>query len=292
MVNVLGRPAPSQEITGSPGFEVRPPVPSDYIERNQRAWDAWSASSAARSRQEWLTSELEWGLWNTPESELRLLDWLAPRADIIELGCGTAAVSSWLKRHGMHPVAVDLSRRQLERADALQREFQVFFPLVHANAEQVPFDRESFDFAVSDYGASVWCDPVRWLPEARRLLRPGGRLIFFTPAAMLLACTPPDGAEPSAQFQRDYFSLRFMEFGEDAGVEFQLTYSGWARLLCDTGFVIENIIETRPGPGAVPRHPLVSNQWARSWPTEVIWIARATEPVQPPDESVAHGSPD
>jgi hypothetical protein len=64
---------------------------------------------------------------------------------------------------------------------------------------------------------------------------------------MLLSCTPPDGGEPATQLKSDYFALR-LEFGEDSGVEFQLTYSGWARLLCDTGFVIEDIIKTRSVP--------------------------------------------
>ncbi|WP_202872360.1 hypothetical protein [Kribbella soli] len=27
--------------------------------------------------------------------------------------------------------------------------------------------------------ASSWCDPVLWIPEAARLLRPGGRLVFL-----------------------------------------------------------------------------------------------------------------
>lgn len=257
--------------------ETRGPVPADYVERNRRAWEAWSTANAIRARREWETDELEWGLWNTPESELRLLDWMEPGADVIELGCGAAGVSSWLKRHGLRPVAVDFSRRQLDRANDLQREFQIYFPLIYANAEEVPYDRESFDVAISDYGASVWCDPFRWLPETRRLLRLGGRLIFFTPSPVLHACTPADGGEPGAQLESDYFGLRFMEF--DPGVEFQLTYSGWARLLRDAGFVIEDILETRPDPRAKPRHPLVSNEWARRWPTEVIWIARATEPL-------------
>jgi ubiquinone/menaquinone biosynthesis C-methylase UbiE len=33
---------------------------------------------------------------------------------------------------------------------------------------------ESFDLVVSEYGASVWLDPDRWVAEAARLLRPGG----------------------------------------------------------------------------------------------------------------------
>jgi len=32
---------------------------------------------------------------------------------------------------------------------------------------------------ISEYGASIWCDPYRWIPEASRLLRPGGDLVFL-----------------------------------------------------------------------------------------------------------------
>jgi SAM-dependent methyltransferase len=279
-------PAPpvDREVELIPRLDVRRPVPTDYIERNRKAWEAWSAAAAFRSRQEWLAEELEWGLWNTPESALRLLDWMEPGSHVIELGCGTAGVSSWLARSGMHPVAVDFSRKQIDRAAEFQREFEVFFDLVHANAEEVPFDRESFDVAVSEYGASVWCDPMRWLPEARRLLRNDGRLIFFTPAPMMLACTPTNGGLPGRHLTGEYFSLRFMQFDQDSGIEFQLTYSGWARLLYDTGFVIEDIVETRPDPRAKPRHPLVENEWARRWPTEIIWVARAVRELPAEEE--------
>ncbi len=282
-----GNPAALDRTIGAPRrVEPRRPVPLNYIDRNRRAWNTWSGPSAARARREWQTPELEWGLWNTPESELRLLDELEPGSDVIELGCGGAGVSAWLHRSGFHPVGVDFSLVQIERAGDLQQEFQQFFPLVHGNAEEIPYDRESFDAAISDYGASVWCDPVRWLPEARRLLRTDGKLIFFTPAPILLACTPADGSQPGRQLESDYFSLRYMEFGPDSGVEFQLSYGGWARLLRDTGFVIEDIIETRPDPHAEPRHPLVSTDWARRWPTEVIWIARAI-PLPPVEDEAA-----
>lgn len=34
----------------------------------------------------------------------------------------------------------------------------------------------------SEYGASIWADPLEWIPEAARLLRRGGELIFLAPA--------------------------------------------------------------------------------------------------------------
>ena len=45
------------------------------------------------------------------------------------------------------------------------------FPLIHGNAENIPLPDNTFDVAISEYGASGWCDPTLWIPEAARLLR-------------------------------------------------------------------------------------------------------------------------
>lgn len=45
--------------------------------------------------------------------------------------------------------------------------------------KEVPLEDGSFDVAVSEYGASIWCDPGKWIPEAARLLRPGGEVVFL-----------------------------------------------------------------------------------------------------------------
>ena len=62
------------------------------------------------------------------------------------------------------------------------------FPLVHGNAERVPYPDASFDLAISEYGAAIWCDPYAWIPEAARLLRPGGRLVFLGNHTLLQLC--------------------------------------------------------------------------------------------------------
>ena len=38
----------------------------------------------------------------------------------------------------------------------------------------MPLADASFDLAISEYGAAIWCDPYRWIPEAARLLRGSG----------------------------------------------------------------------------------------------------------------------
>ena len=153
----------------------------DYLDRNRRAWERWSPDYAAVARKTWQEPS-ELGTWGIPESEARLLEGVEPRAEVIELGCGTAAISYWLARLGMRPVGVDFVRAQLATAARLQAQFDVSFGLLCANAEELHFDDASFDLAISEYGASLWCDPRQWLPEAHRLLRPRGRLLFITTA--------------------------------------------------------------------------------------------------------------
>jgi SAM-dependent methyltransferase len=257
----------------APAPHARPSPPPDYIERNRHAWEQWATSHIAAGRRAWQTDELTWGIWSTPESELGLLAGFVEGDDSIELGCGTAAISAWLARLGFRAVAVDFARAQIRTATALQREFEVAFSLVSGNAEQVAFDNESFDLAVSEYGVSLWSDPANWLPEVHRLLRPEGRLVFVTNSALLLTCTPPGGGLPTDRLARDYFSRYRLEFEADGAVEFHVTHGEWIRLLRSTGFVIDDLIEVQPRPKAAPSVELVESEWAQRWPSEEIWVA-------------------
>lgn len=249
----------------------------DYVARNKAAWERWAPRYLAAGRKAWAADELRWGMWSVRETELQLLDGLVAGADIVELGCGTASVSAWLARRGFRPVGVDIARPLLEAAARFEREFGVSFPLLCANAEQLHYDVESFDCAISDYGASLWCNPHRWIPEAARVLRPGGRLIFATNSALLLSCTPESGGRAGDQLVRDYFSRYRIEFPGDDAVEFHLGHGDWVRLLRANGFVLENLIETRPPPRAKPRFDFASLEWAQRWPSEEIWIATKAE---------------
>ena len=250
-----------------------PPL-SDYLGRNTAAWERWAAQYVAAGRAAWQEAELRWGIWGLPESELQLFSELSPGADVVELGCGTAAISAWLERNGRRPVAVDVARPQLETVRRFQQEFDLSFPLICENAENLSFDAESFDAVVSEYGASLWCDPQLWVPEASRLLRRGGRLVFLTNGAMLIACTPKDGGAAQTELARDYFSTYRVEFSAKGPVEFHPTHGEWIRLLHANGFVLENMLEVRPPDDAAPRFDFVSVDWAERWPSEEIWVAR------------------
>jgi SAM-dependent methyltransferase len=257
--------------SGPAGPETGEP---DYIEQNRAAWERWAPGYLGSARKAWQDVDLKWGIWGTSEEALGLFAGVKTGQDAIELGCGTAEVSAWLARRGVRPVAVDIASRQIQNVESLQSEFDVSFPTLCANAEDVHFEDDSFDLAISEYGASLWCEPERWIPEAHRLLRPGGRLIFFTNSALLMMCTPPGGGVASERLMRDFFSSARLVFEEGGAVEFHSSHGNWVRLLQRWGFVLENLIEVRPRAEARGRYKFVTLEWARRWPSEEIWIAR------------------
>jgi SAM-dependent methyltransferase len=162
---------------------------SEYVLANRAYWDKQAESYAERGRRAW-AGEPRWGIWDVSETQLRLLPQNMTGLDTIELGCGTAYVSAWLARLGARPVGIDNSPAQLATARALQLEFGLEFPLHLGNAEATPFESASFDFAISEYGAAIWCDPYKWIPEAARLLKPGGQLVFLGNSTLMMLAAP------------------------------------------------------------------------------------------------------
>jgi len=252
---------------------------ADRLARTQAFWDSLTGAEGEFARQgeygrSMWTAEPNWGDWSIPESELRLLPDVAGM-DTIELGCGTAYFSGWLARAGARPVGVDASERQLSLARSLQAEHGVHFPLVHADAEDVPYPDGSFDLALSEYGASSWCDPYRWVPEAARLLRPDGWLLFLVVSPILTLCNFPDGsAEAGDRLVRQYFGMHEIETPAFGTTEFQLPYGQWVRVLREAGFTLERLEELQPPAGASTPWPFVSAAWAHRWPSECVWVAR------------------
>jgi SAM-dependent methyltransferase len=244
------------------------------VERNRAAWNLWAPDYFMPGLRAWQAEEPFWGLWETPESELHLLDEVGDGTDVIELGCGTAYACGWIARRGALPVGIDVAEAQLESARMLLKRFELQFPLVRTSADEVPFADESFDVALSEYGASTWLDPERWVPEAARLLRPGGQLVFMVNSSFLMTCTADEGYAAGAELVRDYFDMGRCEFAADGTVEYQLGHGDWIRVLGANGFVVEDLIEVRPPEGATARYDFVTAEWARRWPSEEVWKAR------------------
>ena len=244
----------------------------DHVIANRAFWTNEAAAYVEPGRRAWADPEPSWGIWGVPESEARILPEVAG-LDTVELGCGTGYVSAWLARRGARPVGVDITPAQLETARALQREHGLVFPLLEASAEAVPLPDASFDLAISEYGAAIWCDPYRWIPEAARLLRPGGRLVFLGNSALLMLCSPDEDVPAGDRLVRDHFGMHRFAWAGDEGVEFHLGHGDMIRLLRASGFDVEDLVELRAPEGATTRYPFVTPEWARRWPSEEVWIA-------------------
>jgi SAM-dependent methyltransferase len=245
---------------------------SEEALRNRAYWDRQSDEYQKRHREFIGRPEPRWGVWQIPESELRVLGDVSGK-DVLELGCGAAQWSILLAKQGARPVGLDNSERQLEHARELMAEAGVDFPLVHSSAEDVPLADESFDVVFCDHGAFTFADPYELVPEAARLLRPGGLLAFSMLSAFAAVCQNDDTELVEPTLNRDYFGLHAMDDGDV--VEYQLPYGEWIRLFRDNGFMVEDLIEPRPAADATSTYWEESERdWARRWPSESIWKAR------------------
>jgi SAM-dependent methyltransferase len=247
---------------------------SDDLSVNRALWTQVNAEfTDASAEVAWAAEEFTWGLFDAPEREIGALGDVAG-LDVVELGCGSAYVSAWLARRGARPIGVDPTPAQLETARRCQHRFGLSFPLVEADAADVPLPADGFDLAVSEYGASVWCDPVRWVPEAARLLRPGGRLVFLTNSVLVSLCVPEVGGYAEERLLRPQRELYRVAW-PDGGIEFHPSHGEWIRVLRRSGFMIEELHELYAPPHAtLPEYyDIATPEWASSWPVEDLWVA-------------------
>ena len=221
----------------------------------------------------WTADEITWGLFSVPETTVRALGDVDGR-DVVELGCGTAYFSAWLARRGARPVGVDLSPHQLASARRCQQKYGPTFPLVEADATDVPLPSRSFDLAVSEYGASAWCEPAGWLGEAARLLRPGGRLVFLANSVLAALTVPAEGGYAGDRLlraQRDMYRIEW----PGGGTEYHPPHGTWIQLLGQAGFAVEALHELyAPDSASTPDYYVIATaEWARAWPVEDLWVA-------------------
>jgi SAM-dependent methyltransferase len=245
------------------------------LARNRALWTTVNAQfTDEHADRAWAAEELTWGLFGVPERDLGVLGAVAG-LDVIELGCGTAYLSAQLAKLGARPVGLDLTPAQLATAARCQERFGLAFPLVEANAEDVPFAAASFDLVVSEYGASVWCDPACWVAEAARLLRPGGRLVFLTNSVLATLCVPEAEGFAQEQLVRPQRMLHRLEW-PGGGIEFHPSHGDWIRVLGANGFVVEALHELyAPAGAATPEYyDIATAQWASRWPVEDLWAAQ------------------
>jgi SAM-dependent methyltransferase len=246
----------------------------DYVARNVENWtEANEQYTGPNARSAWSKDELSYGVFGVAESGVKVLGDVSG-LDVLDLGCGTAYVSAWLMRQGARPVGVDPTPAQLATAREMQKEFGLEFPLVEAVGESVPLPDASFDLVISEYGASIWADPERWIPEAARLLRPRGRLVFLRNSTISMLCMALEGE--TEVLQRPQRELRKITWSDTGETNFHAPPGELIDILGAAGLAVERLVELYAPDDAATHeyYKYVSAEWARNWPAEEIWVAR------------------
>lgn len=98
---------------------------------------------------------------------------------VVEIGGGTGANLPFYGE-GIEELAITEPEEPMaRRLKAKLGGYSLPARVLHAPAEQLPFEDDSFDFAVSTLVLCTVDDPTRALSEVHRVLKPGGRLVFL-----------------------------------------------------------------------------------------------------------------
>lgn len=248
----------------------------DHLTINKDVWDADAANWVDVGKHLWSLETPVWGNWGNPDDGLNLLPPDMNGMDAIELGCGTGYVAGWMTRRGARVTAIDLSTEQLATARQMASDHGADITFIEGNAEETGLPDAAFDFAISEYGASIWCPPGTWLREAWRLLRPGGRLVFLGNHPLSLICSPLDGSPCDRTLHRPYAGMwgadwTEVEF-EPTGICFNLTISSWMDLFAEIGFRVTGYKEVYAPEWATGTRAAIPADWAKIYPLEQVWF--------------------
>jgi hypothetical protein len=126
---------------------------------------------------------------------------------------------------------------------------------------------------VSEYGASPWCEPTRWVREAARLLRAGGRLVFLTNSVLAALCVPEREGVAGDRLLRSQAEVTRVAW-PGGGIEHHPGHGEWIGVLRDAGFVVDALHELSPSCGVTPEYyDIATTDWATRWPVEDVWVA-------------------
>ena len=163
---------------------------------------------------------------------------------------GAEAASLLARQFGSLGVLEDTARRSTDEIEAVHG----IGPTIAAS--------------VHDYFA----DPHVAVPEAARVLRPGGRLVFNHSSPFHFVCWDDRRDRVGERLARPYFGMRKWD---QESVDFMLPYGEWIRVFRRNGFDVEDLIELRPAPRARTTYGFyVSLAWARLFPAENVWVLR------------------
>ena len=284
-----GPPAPPLPLA-SDGYPVaggvtrRATGQAESARANRGWWDAATPAYLAEHGDDLGDADFLWCPEGLREADAHLLGDVAGRR-VLEIGCGSAPCSRWLRAAGADPVALDVSGVMLARAAELNRRTGLDVALLQADAGALPLADASVDLACSAFGGLPFVSDARaTLTEVARVLRPGGRLVASVNHPMRWPM--PDSPDPEdLRVVSSYFDRRPYvetdEHGTTVYVEHHRTIGDWVRAVVGAGLVLTDLVEPEWTPGRTQTWGQWSPERGALMPGTLILIATLRAAPQP-----------
>jgi SAM-dependent methyltransferase len=182
---------------------------------------------------------------------------------VLDLGCGFGAFARWAREMGADSVlGVDRSENMLARARAQTRDPGVTYYL--ADIENLALPDASFDLVYSALTLHYIADFGAVCVTIRRLLVPGGRLVFSVEHPLFTAPSHPEWRTETDGSKvwpiNDYLleGRRVTDWITPGVVKYHRTVSSYVNSLLAQGFHLVRLEEWGPNHKQIAEHP----EWA------------------------------
>lgn len=151
---------------------------------------------------------------------------IPPNAKVLEVGAGTGTSFPAYPSH-CEIIGVDLAPDMLARArQKIQENGWAHIKVMEMNALELNFPDNTFDYVMAFHVVTVVPDPVRMIAEAKRVCRPGGRIVIvnhFTSEVPLLGSLTR-ALDPITRWLGWRTDLRLKPFIEKTGLGVEKSY--------------------------------------------------------------------